>query len=135
MRQVDEKVLRKEAVRRLEYLKISTQVIEEFSKGNILCSNDFGKTYPVDAELQEKITEVESKGYLVYHVIKTETSYGDMYAMLVVSDYFEDWPRELILMGTEFLSISYVWNKSVEEWSEFGRIGCVSNRGRLVRSA
>ena len=64
----------------------------------------------------------ERNNALVYHVIHSFTTIGEMESFLYVSDYPEEWERDRadIKDGQQLV---YVFNKDMPDCSEFGSIG------------
>lgn len=71
---------------------------------------------------------------MVYHILHSYTEFGELLAILYVSQYKEEWKidREDLKEGITF---SYVYNIDCPEYSEFGSIGFAVRFGGLVRTA
>lgn len=83
-------------------------------------------------ELDEKIKEIQSEyNGIVYAVIHNMTEFGDIYTMLWESGDDEGESIEKY-DGINYV-FAYVWNKDVEEFSEFGDVGIVAKLGGLLR--
>ena len=84
-------------------------------------------------ELTEKVHEFEKEhNALVYHVIHTPTMEMDMYNFLFVSDYDEEWEMENEDIKDGYV-FAYVWNTTVDYFSEFGSIVVQGRFGGLIR--
>lgn len=79
--------------------------------------------YWLDEAQRKRVAEFEEQNNaLVYHVIHSYTSIGEMESYLYVSDYPEEWERdrEDIKDGQQLV---YVFNHDMPDCSEFGSIG------------
>ena len=65
--------------------------------------------------------EKEHNAY-VYHIIYSYSSFGELFNMLYVSKYEEEWEQDKGDITTSQL-YAYVWNKTTEYCSEIGLIG------------
>ena len=91
--------------------------------------------FSYDEELNAKIKEIEEEyNLLVYHVVHTYTNFGEMYNFLCVTDYEEEWQYDHAGIKDGYV-FCWVWNKDVEEYSEFGSITVRNMFGGLVRVA
>lgn len=125
---------REEAIKRMEMLKMSRQCINAFKRGEVWESEGIGALYECNETENAYIKEFE-KEYdgVVYHVIHNMTEFGELYSMLYVSKYEEEWEqdREDIKDG---YALVYVMNKDDDTCSEFGSIGIRPNIGGLIRT-
>ena len=124
-----------EAIKRMKALGLYPAVIKEFEEdGRLNLAEYNGILFHLDYDEKEmiKIWEQEENS-LVYHVIKTKTSFGLLYSLLYVSDTEEEWEMENndVKDLTPFV---YVFNKTVPEYSEFGSITILPKNGGLVRT-
>ena len=140
---MNREIMKEEAIKRMKYLNILPQVIEEFEKEDKLeLSERTGKEFPAVLYwtsnykgLDEKIKAFEERiDALVYHVILNHTEFGDMYAMLYVSkneaEWEEDW--EMLTEEGEYKSaFANVWNGDIEE---MGSIGIKPVMGGVMRT-
>ena len=120
----------KEAIFRLETLKLDTKVLEDFTNGKIYMSNEFGNLCELDKSCKDIIKYLSKKNLLVYHILKTQTSFGLMYSFLYVSDSEDDWDYE---RPTESYVATYCYNKTIPDYSEFGDIFFEVINGKIVR--
>ena len=80
--------------------------------------------------------EIENKyNCTVYAVTHEYTDFGELYDLLIVTDYPEEWEQSLYSDGKAFYAFAYVWNKSDDWCSEFGTIGVNSLGGGIRRIA
>lgn len=127
------------AIQCLEKLDIYKPYIRKFkSQQTLPCffENYGGFWVDQEPELYTKIKEVEKKfNVLVYAVTHEFVEDMEMWSMLCVP---EDYESEIDVLdpveGTkEFYAFSYIWNKSVEYFSEFGDIYIRSFGGGIKR--
>lgn len=127
-----------EAIKRMKALDLYKPYINLFEKDNkIFLSEMTGGVYEFDdnEELNAKVKAFEAEhDALVYHVIHTFTTIGEMYSFLYVSDYSEEYDIENSDIE-EGYTLAYVWNKTDEWCSEFGSIGVRGKFGGIVRTA
>lgn len=126
--------VKEEAIERMKILKLHTNVIREFKEENKLNRSEFGKgiLYWLNDEEKKLVEdfEKEHEGYIVYHVIKTNTiDFGVVYDLLFVSTCEDDWTIEREYMK-ENLVISY----SVTQFAESGLIQVKCVNGGLART-
>ena len=129
-----------EAINRMKKLKIYEPVIEEFRthlKREYSEPTQLGGIlYWVDNELEwAKIVEDFENEYhaLVYHVIHSYTSFGELLNLLFVSNYEEEWDRDNSDIDDGYV-FSYVANLSEPLFSEFGTIAVKNVSGGLIRT-
>ena len=129
---------RLEAIKRMKALKLYAPCIKAFEKRDeVQLSEMTGGLYEFsdDEELNAKVKAFEEEhNALVYHVIHTFTSFGELYSFLYVSDYEDEWEMDNDDIKDGY-AMSYVWNKDDEWCSEFGSIGIQERFGGLVRVA
>ena len=65
-------------------------------------------------------------------MIHTPTMEMDMYNFLFVSDYDEEWDMDNADISDGYV-LAYVWNTTVDYFSEFGSIAVQDRFGGLVR--
>lgn len=127
-----------EAINRMKMLGLFTPCIRRFEKyDEVQLSEMTGGLYEFsdNAELNAKIREVEEEyNLLVYHVVHTYTNFGEMYNFLCVTDYEEEWVYDHSGIKDGYV-FCWVWNKDIEEFSEFGSIIVKNMFGGLVRVA
>ena len=125
--------IKKEALDRMKLLQLHQNVIKEFLNENKLNRSEFGKgiLYWITDEEQQLVNEFqkEHEGYIVYHIIKTETvDFGTVYDLLYVAPYEDEWSLEI-----EELKDNIVMSYTITEFSECGPIKVKSINGGLAR--
>lgn len=114
-----------EAVARMKTWGIFPQTVEQFENENLVSASEppFGACYWLDEAQQKRVKEFEERNNaLVYHVIRSFTTIGEMESYLYVSDYQEEWEQDRadIQAGEQLV---YTYNKDAPDCSEFGYIG------------
>lgn len=133
--------MEKEAVRRLSLLGVMKEVKEAFKEGKIYYSERFNKQFPAtlyyldeNEKYKKMVEEFEKKtGYVVYHVIKTSTTFGEILDLIFVSKYKEDWEYEFEENNGKFIVMSMANNLSDENMSDMGSIVVREAMGGLER--
>ena len=125
--------IKDEAIKRMKLLQLHPNVIKEFQDENKLNKSDYGKgiLYWIKDEEQQLVNEFqkEHKGYLVYHIIKTETvDFGTVYDLLYVTPYEDEWSSE-----KEELKDNWIYSYTVTEFAECGLIKVKCINGGLAR--
>lgn len=115
----------REAVKRLERLGIDAKIIKEFAKGEAIpiCFHGVDNVYFLERKPTDRVTQFEARhDALVYFVISTKTSFGDLESYLFVSDYEEEWEidNDDLLDG---YAMTWTENLTHPQCSEFGSIG------------
>ena len=137
---VSMEIKKAEAINRMKELGLFAPCIKAFKdRDEVQLSEPTGGLYEfsADRELTAKVQEFERKNNaLVYHVIhspmRLDGEVMDMYNFLYVSDYQEEYEADNadIKEGEVF---AYVWNKTIDYFSEFGSIAVKGMFGGLVR--
>lgn len=124
-----------EAIERMKKLSIMEQPIKEFEEeGKLNLSGNGGILYLLNDEQQKMVEDFEKEhNGLVYHVIHQFTNIGELYNLLYVSEYVEEWKMDMDDLG-EGQTLAYVVNVSMPDCSEFGTIGIQPSAGGLVRT-
>ncbi|EAC7083974.1 hypothetical protein AF306_15460 [Listeria monocytogenes] len=145
-------VLKKEALARMEILKLHKHVIDDFDKENIVhYSERFIVMLPeedkndvinaallnkLDGEMKEVVKMFEEVGNgdkLVYHLIISYTEFGKLFNLFYVDgNAVGNWREENKQLG-HGMSFVYVVNMTYPNCSEFGIIGIESIDGGLIR--
>ena len=132
--------MKAEALKRMEMLGLHENVVHEFEEGTLNYSDRmrmFGKPvgvlYWITPEVEKLVRDFEEQfGGMVYHLMHTNTSFGELVEMLFVSKYEEEWETDIEdIKSGEMLA--YVYNLTYPEFSEFGHIGIKKAYGGLVR--
>lgn len=137
---VSREIKKVEAINRMKELGLFAPCIKAFkSRDEVQLSEQTGGLYEfsADRELTAKVQEFERKNNaLVYHVIhilmRLDGEVMDMYNFLYVSDYQEEWEMDQNDIK-EGYALVYVWNKTIDYFSEFGSIAVKEKFGGLVR--
>lgn len=116
--------MKKEAIKLMKKMKIYGSVIRTFKNDDIIEDSEppIGACYDLETEMVQAKEEVEKKyGVLVYHMVRSWTEMGEMWAFLVVSQYKEEWAdiEDNVKDGYVY---SYVHNVDEPMFSEFGDI-------------
>ncbi len=124
-----------EALERMKLLKLNKNIIKEFEKENVVnMSENGGYLYWLDSDQQAIVDDFETKhDALVYHVIHDYTQSGELYALLYVSKYKNEWQDEKKELKCGY-ALVYVKNVTDDWCSEFGSIGIKPQLGGLVRT-
>ena len=126
----------KEAINRLETLGVMDTVISDFKNGILNASEHGlvpGALFHLTDEEKQMVKDIEEEyGGMVYHCIRCLTSFGELFNMLWVSKYEDEWERENKNME-EYMVFSYVVNLSDPLCSEFGSIMVAPKNGGLIR--
>lgn len=137
--EISREIKKEEAINRMKKLGLFSPCIKAFERGEVQMSEQTGGLYEFsrDKELTTKVQEFEQKNNaLVYHVIHTplmlDGSVIDMYNFLYVSDYQEEYEMDNSDIKDGYV-FAYVWNKTVDHFSEFGSIAVKRCFGGLVR--
>ena len=131
-----------EAVVRMKDLGMMENVVFEFEKGTLNCSEQIGLLeqigilYGLTDEQKEIVRKYEEEsGNLVYHVIRNFTSIGEMLSLLFISGFKEDWESERNMLKNGGYTYAYVVNLNWPECSEMGGIIVQPSFGGLKRTA
>ena len=136
---VSKEIKKAEAINRMKELGLFAPCIKAFKRDEVQLSEPTGGLYEFssDKELTAKVQEFEKENNaLVYHVIHTPMMLDgeamDMYNFLYVSDYQEEYEMDNADIKDGYV-LAYVWNKTVDHFSEFGSIAVKGRFGGLVR--
>lgn len=124
------------AIELLKELDIYEPYIEGFEKENNVCFFERFGGYWVyqEPEVLKKMKEIEEKfNCTVYAITHEYTEFGECYSFMLVTRYKYEWDNLLFKDGSTFYAFSYVWNKTYEDFSEFGTIGVRSFGGGITR--
>ena len=117
--------MKSEAVARMRQLHLCPETIRQFERENLISESapPFGACFWLNEAQRERVRELETKyNILIYHVIHSFTTIGEMESYLYVDPYTEEWEddRADLKEGT---TVAYVYNCDDPELSEFGYIG------------
>lgn len=116
---MDKEFQKLEAVKRMEKLNFSNDIIEKMKKNDI-CKSLMGFCFRLNEEEIEMVRDWEEKtGNFVYHLTYDEYDFGNCYTFLYVSEYQEEWESDRFEMNSNRIC-AYVKNLTVSEFSEIG---------------
>lgn len=124
-----------EALERMKLLGIFPEAIRQFEQsGQIMISEPpYGALYWTDDDLKERVRKFEeTRSAIVYLVVHSYAEFGEMYSLLYVSDYEEEWKLDRQDIADGF-AMTYTINLDNPDFSEFGSIGFDKRSGGLVR--
>lgn len=142
------------AIRDLETLNVLPECVAAFEKNeSVWCSErqilNIDKTpricgvlydaetpnYTFYAQAREAIARVRKDGFLPYHIVQTDTSFGNLFAVLYASE--NDQPISSRDCDAEYGYVvpAYVYNSDDNMLSEYGYICIKSSGGGIVRTA
>lgn len=122
-----------EALKRMKMLKLSPGCIKAFKEGKVWLSEGIGYLYEVNEQEQKIIDDFEKKyNSKVYHMIHNRTEFGELYSILFVGQYEEEWEMDIEDIKHNIV-FTYVLNKTFDDCSEFGSIMVRPNIGGLIR--
>lgn len=127
--------MKAEAIERMEILNLHPNVIKEFEEKGVLnySYSVLGFLYWLTEETQERVKEFETNtGYLVYHVIESDTAMGRLITFLYVSSFQDEWEQDKQDLKNGY-TIAYVANTVDDFCSEFGSVELKSVNGGVVR--
>lgn len=127
-------MIRNEALARMKLLKLHPNVINEFKNENKINRSEFGLgiLYWLTDDEKQLVEDFknEYEGYIVYHVIKTNTvDFGVVYDLLYVSPKEDEW-----VLDREKLKDNLVMSYTVTECAECGPIQIKMINGGLART-
>ncbi len=132
--------MKKEAVKRMELLRIIPQTIKEFEKEDKVNKSEYkGILYWIDEEEQAKIKEFEEEyNALVYHVIESSYRMCDGSIMkftdyLYVSEHEDEWALDRDDIKNNIALVCTI--SDVCPYGEFGSIGIRPINGGVMRVA
>ena len=123
--------MKAEAISRMKRLNLMPTVVGNFKQGKLMFSEFGGILYDANEKCKEACTRVIERGGLPYHVIRTQTEFGDLYAVLYVSENTQEWKLERPDCNGEM--VAYVYNTTDDMCSEYGDIVVTSANGGLAR--
>ena len=126
---------KEEAIFRMKEMGMMPEVIQMYKHGHLLQSEGrgflSGILYDLDEGARKAVSVVSDNGGMPYHVIKSFTEVGTLYAVLYVSNSEEEWDMER--MENDGSIFSYVYNATNPSFSEYGYIGIRPANGGLER--
>lgn len=122
---VTREIQKEEAIKRMKLLGLFAPIIKQFAEEDLVSESvsPLYACYWINDEQRARVQEFEKEyGALVYHIIHSYTSAGEMESYLYVCDSPEEWEMDIedIQDGRQLV---YVYNNIDPEFSEFGSIG------------
>ena len=124
-----------EAIKRMKTLNIYSEAIRQFKDEDIVMVSEppFGGLYWLNDEEKRMVADFEAEhNALVYMVVRSNTEFGLLDALLYVSDYQDEYEMDNDDIKDGYI-MSYVVNHDCPDLSEFGSIAVKSVGGGLVR--
>ena len=122
-----------EALERMKKLQLMDCVTRDFRNDGVLYESEgMGALYFLNEDEQKYVDDFEkSSDCLVYHVIHNMTNFGELYSMLYVSPYEEEWEydREDLESGIVMANVLNVSGG----FTDMGSIGVRPSIGGLIR--
>jgi hypothetical protein len=127
-----------EAAARMERLDMNQQAISAMRNGEIWISEGPGALFDIpntveNEYLRDSLEQIRNKDMFPYHVIHNFTEFGELFSVLVISSYLEEWEmdREELEQGYVFAD---VYNKDMD-LDDLGTIGVQPSIGGLIRTS
>ena len=117
--------MKAEAIARMRQLHLYPETIRQFEQENLISESapPFGACYWLSEAQRERVRELEARcNILIYHVIHSFTTIGEMESYLYVSNHPKEWEDDRAGLK-EGETVAYVYNCDDPELSEFGYIG------------
>lgn len=132
---------KKQAIKNMKALDIFPDYIEHYTQtNNPILFEGLGGYYTDDNEELLKIVRdfEQEHNSIVYAITHEKTEFGEMYDFFHISNYKEEWEEDYIALKNRqqdgmVYPFVYVYNKSQEEYSEFGTIVAVAYYGVIKR--
>lgn len=126
-------IMKEEALKRMKELSIIESIVQKFRQSDIVFLSEFGGIiYELDDVAKKLIEHVKEKGYLPYHIVKTNMSIGTLYSCLYVSNNPEEWVLEHRDKEDRIATICY---NSDCDFYDYGDSCFISTNGGLQRTA
>lgn len=114
-----------EAIARMKMLGIFPETIKQFAKKDLVSISEppVGAFFWVEGDELEEMRKWEQEhNALVYVIVRSYTTLGQMDSCLYVSDYKEEWEEDMeyLKQGEVY---AYVINRDMPDCSEIGCIG------------
>ena len=125
--------MKAEAIARMRQLHIYPETIRQFERENLISESapPFGACFWLNEAQRERVRELEAKyNILIYHVVHSFTTIGEMESYLYVSNHPEEWEDDRLDLVHNQCFV-YVWNGDIEE---YGTIGIKPSMGGVVRT-
>ena len=132
--EINDDTINEEVISRMTKLHLWNNIITRYKKDKtIFMSETAGIIYELNEDAKKAANYVKEMGYTPYHIIRTNTTFGELYAVLYVSNNTEDWTLERYNEKDNIIT-SCVYNKDTNSY-EFGDIGISPANGGIVRTA
>lgn len=130
----DREMMKKEAIKRMEFLHLHPRAIKDFEKDNVVNVSFLSAIYYLTDEQKQRLKQFEEEsGGLVYHIIENfYEDIGHLLSFLYVSKYDEEWEQDMKDLD-EMTPVVYVANVTDEICSEYGCIRIKPYGGGLLR--
>ncbi len=126
---------KKECLIRLKLSGLCREVITDFQNGQLYKTEQLGILYYANDKEKAVVKDFEEKNNaMVYHILHSNTEFGELLALLYVSKHKEEWQMDREDLKDN-IALSYVYNVDCPDLSEFGSIGFAQRLGGLVRTA
>lgn len=126
--------MKAEALRRMRKLGIVSDAVKQFKDDDTVMVSEGGILYWLDDDQKQAVKEFEEAyGGLVFMAIHNNTEFGELLAMLYVSDNKEYWEYDNADL-LEGIAFAYVKNITDDSCSECGTIGVRNRFGGLIRT-
>ena len=127
-----------EAAARMEHLDMDYRAISAMRQGEIWISEGPGALYdipgtPDNEYLIESLEDIRRKNMFPYHVIHDITDFGELFSVLVISSYLEEWDMDREELEQGYV-LADVYNKDMD-LDDLGTIGIRPSIGGLIRTA
>ena len=127
---------KEKAIELLKELDIYKPYIKGFVERDQVCFFERFGGYWVNQEpdVFKKMREIEEQfNCTVYAITHEYLEFGECYSFMLVTRYKNEWDDLLYKVGCTYYAFSYVWNRTCDEFSEFGTIGVRSFGGGITR--
>ena len=117
--------MKEKAIELMKELEIYLPYIQEFKEKNRVCFFEGYGGFYVDQEpeIEQKMKEIEEKNNcLVYAITHEHIHDDDIYSFLVITKEPDEWNDLVMDFEHGKIVFAYVWNKSVDYFSEFGDV-------------
>ena len=116
------KNLTEECINRMESNEFPEFITQTFKQGVVYCSHPFGFSAPLMEKEKEIVDSYEKRtNNKVFHIIHSFSAFGELYDLLYVSKYIEDWELERESLK-EGIPLVYSVNLTCPTNSEYGSI-------------
>lgn len=126
-------MMKEEALKRMRIMGFLDNVVRDFKEDVLNLSENGGFLYWLNEEENKMIRDWEDEtGNMAYHVIHDLTNFGELYTIMYVSEYEEEWEDDVYWLEQGF-PLCYVINVTYKECSEYGSCGIAPSIGGARR--